>query len=207
MSQAPGSPAAPARTPARTVDLIVVHCSATPSGKALGTGLGSRRRTAAQIIDGWHMQRGFARRPEAVAAHNPELPHLGYHFVIDVDGLLQQGRNLAEAGAHVKGHNANSVGVCLVGGAEPEGRYTVAQWATLKAVVMRLRQQFPAARVVGHRDLSPDLNADGAVQPREWLKTCPGFDVQAWLASDCQPARSQIAPRPGTPPQPAGATA
>lgn len=197
MSQAPAAPASLKGPPGRTIDLIVVHCSATPSGKALGVGLGSRRRTAAQIIDGWHMQRGFARRPEAVADYNPGLPHIGYHYVIDVDGLVQGGRRLSEAGAHVKGFNANSIGICLVGGAEPKARYTAAQWSSLKGLVTTLRMQRPLARVVGHRDLSPDLNGDGTVQPREWLKTCPGFDVQAWVAGRYAVAPEQLADIPG----------
>ena len=46
-----------------------------------------------------------------------------------------------------------------------------------------LRAKHPDARVVGHRDLSPDQNANGIVESFEWLKTCPGFDVAAWLES------------------------
>lgn len=182
----------------RTIDLIVVHCSATPSGKALGTGLGNRRRTAAQIIDGWHMQRGFARQPDAVAAYNSGLPHIGYHYVIDLDGLVQGGRRLSEVGAHVAGHNANSIGICLVGGAERVAQYSRAQWASLKQLVTTLRLQRPTARVVGHRNLSPDANGDGTVQPAEWTKTCPGFDVAGWLAARCTPPDCQVLP--GMPP-------
>jgi N-acetylmuramoyl-L-alanine amidase len=189
MSQASAPSTAPASSPARAIDLIVVHCSATPSGKALGTG---RRSPAAQVIDGWHKQRGFARSPAAVAEYNTGLPHIGYHYVIDVDGLVQCGRRLAEVGAHVKGHNAKSIGICLVGGAEPVAAYTAAQWSSLTYLVNTLRLQRPLARVVGHRDLSSDANADGRVQVHEWLKTCPGFDVQAWMANGCTPLAGQV---------------
>jgi N-acetylmuramoyl-L-alanine amidase len=188
--QPTGTSTAPA--PARTIDLIVVHCSATPSGRPLGTGLGSRRRTAALIIDGWHMQRGFARRPANVAAFKPDLPHIGYHYVLDLNGLVQLGRGLDEVGAHVAGHNAHSVGICLVGGLERTARYSESQWLALAVLVKRLKGDWPAARVLGHRDLSPDADGDGIVTPREWLKTCPGFDVARWWA----PVESGAAPDP-----------
>jgi N-acetyl-anhydromuramyl-L-alanine amidase AmpD len=190
MSQAPATAAN--AFPARTIDLIVVHCSATPSGQALATGLGNRRRTAAQIIDHWHMQRGFARAAAAVASYNPGLPHIGYHYVIDLDGLIQGGRRLAEVGAHVAGHNAHSVGICLVGGAELKARYSRAQWGSLKQLVGTLSIQRPGIRVLGHRDLSPDANGDGTVTPGEWLKTCPGFDVGLWWSLHGAPPADQV---------------
>lgn len=196
-------PAAQLKPQARSVDLVVVHCSATPSGRQLGRGLGNRQRSAATIIDGWHMQRGFARRPHDVAAFNPQLPHIGYHHVIDVDGSVQAGRGVAEVGAHVAGFNAHSVGVCMVGGQERDAQYSAAQWKALAALVRSLCDTLgvPLAAplyprrgggVCGHRDLSPDTNADGVVQPTEWLKTCPGFDVAAWLARGMQPLPEHV---------------
>ncbi|MEY2688196.1 MAG: hypothetical protein RL375_2394 [Pseudomonadota bacterium] len=191
MSQGTAAPF-PAASNSRTINLIVVHCSATPSGKRLGGGLGDRRVTAAQVIDGWHANRGFARQADAVAAYNPGLPHIGYHYVIDLDGRVQGGRRLSEVGAHVVGHNANSIGICLVGGAEPVARYTQAQWAALKNLVATFRAQIPGVRVVGHRDLSPDANGDGRITRIDWLKTCPGFDVAAWLQARCTPPAGQV---------------
>lgn len=167
------------------IDLIVVHCSGTPSGRRLGSGLGSRSITAARVIDHWHAQRGFARHPQAVGAFNPDLAHIGYHYVIDVDGLIHTGRHPREPGAHVAGHNATSLGICLVGGAEASARYTHLQWQSLKALVDTLLGSCPSARVKGHRDLSPDANGDGMVTAGEWLKTCPGFSVPDWLAAGC----------------------
>lgn len=169
--------------PARLINLIVVHCSATPSGKRIGRNDPGNAINAAQVIDGWHRERGFLRKLAAVVAYNRHLPHIGYHYVVDISGFIFTGRSQQEVGAHVSGHNANSLGICLIGGAEPRAAYTVPQWKTLEKIVGDLRRQFPAARVVGHRDLSPDANGDGQVQPREWLKTCPGFDVQAWVES------------------------
>lgn len=142
----------------RAVDLIVLHCSATPNG----------RHFSAADIDQWHLERGFRRQPAWLARQNPSLRAIGYHFVIYVNGAIASGRHLEEAGAHARGHNADSVGVCLVG----TDRFTAAQWQAAAALVDRLLQTFPEAQVLGHRDL-PSVR-----------KLCPGFDVAAWLAAD-----------------------
>jgi len=142
-------------------ELIVVHCSATRPSQDIG-----RRE-----IEEWHIARGFAA--------------IGYHFVIRRNGSLELGRPMQDIGAHVEGFNAVSVGVCLVGGLAEDGspepddieKFTGAQFAATRRLLDFLRDVYPDARRVGHRDLSPDLNHDGKIQPREWLKTCPGFDV------------------------------
>jgi N-acetylmuramoyl-L-alanine amidase len=180
----------------RQINLIVIHCSATPSGKPLRTAVES----AAEVINRWHKERGFARSPQAVREFNTALPHIGYHYVIDLDGRAINGRSLAEVGAHARDYNAASVGICLIGGAEKTGRYTAAQWITLGELVRGIsmdhgvplqtprrlygkRGSLPqiAGGVCGHRDLSVDLNEDGAITEQEWQKTCPGFSVQEWL--------------------------
>lgn len=189
----------------RPIGLIVVHCSATPSGQWLGGVPPGRSgyKTAPAVIDAWHAQRGFKRGDAARAAFNYRLPSIGYHFVVDLDGMVWTGRSLEEIGAHVAGRNANSIGICLVGGAEREGRYTVAQWASLAELVKALadRLQVPlhtrdgwraGKGVCGHRDLSPDTNGNGTVEPREWLKTCPGFDVQTWLSRGLLPLDAHV---------------
>lgn len=153
--------------PRRTrTDLIVFHCSATRATQNIG----------ATEIDRMHRDRGFDR--------------IGYHFVIKRDGSLEQGRELDEVGAHVQGHNSNSVGVCMVGGLDEKGNgirndvahYTPAQISTARVVVAFLRKLYPSARVTGHRDLSPDTDRSGTIEPREWLKTCPGFDAAMLFA-------------------------
>lgn len=182
--------------PKRTIRQVVVHCSATPSGQWLG---GKRPGvegyvTAPAVIDGWHLRRGFKRDAAARNAFNWRFAAIGYHLVVDLDGHVWTGRHLNEVGAHVQGHNANSIGICLVGGAEREARYTRAQWLALAEQVRQLQPLLSpnpnGPQVCGHRDLSPDLDGDGRVQPNEWLKTCPGFDVSAWLAGDMQPLAS-----------------
>lgn len=201
----------------RPVNLIVIHCSASPDGISLarfspGCGVA---HTAAQTIDAWHAARGFRRNPVAAARFNPHLLHIGYQFVIDVDGSIENGRNIEECGAHVYGYNGESVGICMVGTA----RFTRAQWTSLQALTVgfehpfddvvtlsrRLgipceppRRQFVAGwwqvrdGICGHRDLSPDQNRNGIVEAFEWLKTCPGFDVGEWLANRCQPRPENI---------------
>lgn len=146
----------------RTItDLIVLHCSATRPSQHIG---------AAQITE-WHLAKGWTA--------------IGYHFVITRAGDLELGRPVDEVGAHVTGFNGKSVGICMVGGLDQEGRelsnapqmFTPAQWDTARVLVAYLRKLYPQARVCGHRDLSPDKNQDGKLQPSEWLKSCPGFDA------------------------------
>lgn len=170
----------------RPISLIVIHCAASTNGKPLG----NATHTAADIIDHWHAQPkpGFKRDPAAIRQFNPQFRAIGYHYVLDADGSKHTGRHLDEDGAHVKGHNRGSIGICLVG----LNRFTRAQWAALHSLVKALKAQYPAARVVGHRDLSPDTDGDGTVEPHEWLKTCPGFNVADWLAGGMQPLAGHI---------------
>jgi N-acetylmuramoyl-L-alanine amidase len=157
----------------RMVDTLVLHCAATPTG----------RHVSVYELDTWHAARGFKRQPAAMAAFNPGLGHMGYHYLVDLLGEVHTGRAEAEIGAHVSGSNARSLGVCMVG----TSRFNRLQWQALATLVAALRQRYPNARVVGHRDLSPDANGDGVVQPQEWLKTCPGFDVTRWLQGGMRP--------------------
>ena len=189
----------------RYVSLVVLHCSATPSGRWLAGRRGAPGfREAGDVIDGWHAARGFQRSAEAMARYNANRPHIGYHFVIDIDGGIEPGRGLIEVGAHVEGCNSASVGVCLVGGAERDARYTAAQWRTAAELVRELCKRLAVPLVAplyprrgggvcGHRDLSPDADGDGRIRPNEWLKTCPGFDVSAWLARGLVPLPEQVA--------------
>ncbi|MFF7707792.1 N-acetylmuramoyl-L-alanine amidase [Pseudomonas sp. NPDC007930] len=150
--------------PRRRTTLLVVHCSATGPDSDIGC----------QDITAWHLKRGWAA--------------VGYHYVIRRDGTLEAGRPEGSIGAHVAGHNATSIGVCLVGGLDAAGQpacnYTEAQMASLRRVLGELHGRYPAARIVGHRDLSPDGNGDGVISPNEYLKACPCFDVGEWLAAN-----------------------
>lgn len=167
----------------RTLNAIVAHCSATPNGKDF----------RASAIDDMHKLRGFKRDSQAVRNFNPGLEHIGYHFVIDVDGTVETGRGLEEIGAHVQGSNAKSVGICMIG----LDKFTPAQWESLSKCVTGLVSKISGVQVTspthcmtllkdmgislkGHRDYSPDLNGDGVIQRNEWIKDCPNFDVREW---------------------------
>lgn len=145
----------------REITHIVIHCSATKEGQDV----------TIEEIAKWHRARGFKR--------------VGYHYVIRLDGRVENGRGLQEVGAHVQGHNANSIGICYVGGLDAKGKpkdtRTEAQRKALRDLVKGLVCQYPNAIVCGHRDLSPDKDGDGVVEPHEWLKACPCFDVGAEL--------------------------
>lgn len=131
--------------------MVVVHCSATRPEMDIGV----------TEIDGWHKQRGF--------------DCIGYHDVIRRDGSVEQGRDIDFIGAHVKGRNAESVGVCMVGGVDkknrPENNFTEAQFKSLRRLLRFYMAKYPSVVIVGHRELD-----DG--------KACPSFDVQKWLNSE-----------------------
>jgi len=147
--------------PRKSTEFVVVHCSATPPSLDWG-------RTE---IDRSHRQRGFTA--------------IGYHYVIKRDGTVEKGRPENTVGAHVEGYNSRSLGICLVGGVDaagkPQDNFTDAQWAALIPTLRSLKHAYPLAKIVGHRDLSPDKNKDGKVSPHEWLKSCPCFDVAQFL--------------------------
>ena len=129
----------------RNINKIIIHCSATPEDKAFSV----------DDIRCWHLQRGFA--------------DIGYHFVIYLDGSVNVGRPLAKAGAHCKGYNAHSIGVCYIGGVATDGKTpkdtrTEAQKRSLVRLITELRQQFHNASVHGHREFAN--------------KACPSFNAR-----------------------------
>jgi N-acetyl-anhydromuramyl-L-alanine amidase AmpD len=145
----------------RDIDMVVIHCSATRQGKDY----------TVDTLRSWHKQRGFN--------------DIGYHFIIHLDGRIEKGRPIEKPGAHAKGFNTQSIGVCYVGGLGTDNKAkdtrTVSQIHALRSIVEVLKVMFPIERVVGHRDLSVDLNGDGVITPNEWMKSCPCFDVQTEL--------------------------
>lgn len=129
----------------RKITEIIVHCSDTPAG----------RDDRAADIKRWHTkERGWS--------------DIGYHYVIDLDGTIEPGRPIETAGAHCTGHNANSIGICYVGGCDekmkPKDTRTDAQKASLVLLLKYLRSRYPQARIYGHRDFSD--------------KACPCFDAK-----------------------------
>ena len=148
------------------INQIIIHCADTPNGRVF----------TAEDIDRWHQQRGFRRDPQL--AYYSNLKHIGYHYVIHVNGSVLVGRRNDETGAHAKGHNLNSLGICLVG----RDKFRQLQWDTLKELVAILQRRYPAIKnthIIGHKDVNP-------------TKTCPGFDVSQWLDNQRNALASHI---------------
>jgi N-acetyl-anhydromuramyl-L-alanine amidase AmpD len=88
-----------------------------------------------------------------------------YPYVASDDGIIQEGRPLEIAGAHVKGQNTNSIGVCLIG----KHHFTAKQlYDALPTLLQLLLPAYGLTfdNVYGHNEFDPD-------------KTCPNFDVNA----------------------------
>lgn len=149
----------------KEIDAIVIHCSATRAGQNI----------KAKDIDKMHKDRGFNQ--------------IGYHYVICLDGTVEEGRKLPMDGAHcnTKGfssmsYNKHSVGICYIGGLNAKGKAedtrTPEQKKALRELVAKICKTYNILEVIGHRDTSPDLNDDGIVQRNEFIKECPCFEVQ-----------------------------
>lgn len=129
----------------RTIKKIIVHCSDTPEG----------RDVRAAEIKRWHTkERGWN--------------DIGYHYVIDLDGTIEPGRPIEVAGAHCTGYNADSIGICYVGGCDakmhPKDTRTEEQKASLIMLLKYLVAKYPGTKIYGHRDFSS--------------KACPSFDAK-----------------------------
>lgn len=129
----------------RKITKLILHCSATPEGKDY---------TVAQIRD-WHV-RGNGWND------------IGYHYVIYRDGTIHKGRPVEQPGAHTKGHNANSIGICYIGGCTADGNTpkdtrTPEQNRALHELVAQLQQQYPGATVHCHNEFAN--------------KACPSFKI------------------------------
>ena len=128
----------------RKISLIVIHCSATRAD----------RDFTAKDVDTAHRFRGFSC--------------WGYHYYIRKSGQIEPMRDEDTVGAHARGFNAISLGVCYEGGLDADGKpkdtRTLEQKGALLALLRELKRQFPKALIVGHHDLNP-------------MKGCPCFDA------------------------------
>ena len=130
------------------INKVIIHAADTPAGMNVGV----------EEIRRWHVEgNGWS--------------DIGYHYVITRDGTIEAGRDEDTQGAHVRGHNGDSLGVCMVGG-KPGCNYTAAQWEALAWLVrgLLLRHGLVASDVYGHNDFDKG-------------KTCPTFDAHAWAAN------------------------
>jgi N-acetylmuramoyl-L-alanine amidase len=129
----------------RTINKIIVHCSATPEG----------RDVSPEEITRWHVEdNGWS--------------DVGYHFIITLDGVVHFGRAIERAGAHVRGHNSDSIGVCYVGGMDADMKSakdtrTEEQKEALVDLLCELKDTY-GGEIYGHRDFSS--------------KDCPSFDAK-----------------------------
>lgn len=123
----------------RRIRNIVIHCSDSPELMPV----------TADDIHQWHLARGWAG--------------IGYHYVVLRDGFIEAGRPEYWVGAHVDRHNADTIGICLIG----RSHFTAEQDRALRRLVERLIVRYDDAGVVGHRDLAKG-------------KTCPNFDAREW---------------------------
>ena len=105
----------------------------------------------------------------------------GYHIIVDASGEITLLTPLEKIANGVKGHNATSIHVAYIGGLK-DGKYldtrTLVQKIALRSTIKILKKMFQFAEILGHRDLSPDLNGDGKITPDEWVKLCPLFNVK-----------------------------
>ena len=128
----------------REITKIIIHCSDTREGQEI---------TAADI-DWWHRERGWSG--------------IGYHYVVKLDGVIEYGRPVSKIGAHVKGHNSKSIGICYIGGKDKDFKEikdtrTEEQKFILYHLLITLKRLHPKAVIHGHRDFS--------------TKECPSFDA------------------------------
>jgi N-acetylmuramoyl-L-alanine amidase len=124
---------------------IVVHCSDTPD---------DREVTAQKIHEEWHIgERGW--------------DGIGYHAIVERSGFVENGRPWYWRGAHVAGHNKNSLGICLIGRSE----FTHGQLQSARVWIRSRMRRFgiDKANVVGHYELDSG-------------KTCPNIDMD-WFRS------------------------
>lgn len=141
----------------REIRLIVVHCSDSEWGDL-------------EVIRKWHLARGWS--------------DIGYHFVITNgrrksgenynygdDGIVRLGRDIERIGSHASGVNRYSIGICMIG----KHVFTRNQFEALFDLLQKLHEQFPDAKIIGHRDVGKYGGNSGG-------KTCPNFDIASLLA-------------------------
>lgn len=131
----------------RNIDKLIIHCSATRE---------CDDSVNASVIDRWHKARGWKG--------------CGYHFIVLIDGTIETGRMIDKVGAHVKGMNKSSIGICYIGGLERDGKTpkdtrTPQQKESLLLLIKTLNKIYPVATLHGHNEFSN--------------KACPSFDVQS----------------------------
>jgi len=139
----------------RRVDRIFVHCTAS-----------SQSATEADL----------RREFKAKGWLNP-----GYHYVVKPDGNIIKMLDEYYIANGVKGYNRFGLHVAWIGGIDSKGNAvdnrTPEQKVALYDLLVKLKMKYRNAVIMGHRDISPDLNNNGVVDPWERIKQCPCFDA------------------------------
>ena len=156
----------------RFIDEIIIHCSATKEGI----------NYSVDKIDAAHKARKFSTYTD----EKGKIRYIGYHYIILLDGTIIKCRPESKIGCHASGHNTRSIGICYIGGLDArdtngkmiKDTRTPQQKASLIKLIKDIKKRYGTiARVIGHRDTSPDLNGNGIIEPYEFIKGCPCFDA------------------------------
>lgn len=141
----------------RSITYLFVHCTA-----------GSQFETPQGLLNFFYKTKKWSRP--------------GYHYVVSADGTVTNIWPEDKYSNGVKDMNAHSINIAWIGGVtkeHPEGidNRTEAQKKALRQLLKELKAKYPKAKIMGHRDTSPDLNHNGIIDPWERIKACPCFDA------------------------------
>lgn len=124
----------------RKINKIILHCSDSDIAS----------HDDIKVIKKWHLARKFK--------------DVGYHYFIRKDGLIQKGRDILQVGAHCKGENSRSIGICLSG----KRKFTEYQFIALKKLIAALNIRLPK---------NPSIHPHNEFSD----KSCPNFSVQNFI--------------------------
>ncbi len=133
----------------RNIERIFIHCTASSS------------KTTVESITNEFKRRGW-NKP-------------GYHYLISANGAVTQLLNEQEISNGVKGYNTTAINIAYIGGIDQKGNIsdtrTIEQKAAIVHLLLMLRERYPKARIMGHRDIWGENN------PEKWKKLCPAFNA------------------------------
>lgn len=117
--------------------------------------------TTATQINAWHKAQGWNK--------------IGYHFVVRLDGTIEEGRALSEVGAHVRGLNKGAIGICFSGHGDLQPLTDAQRKAGIALTAALCRYwKIPVHRVIGHREVNELITAGVLAPQYRVYKTCPG---------------------------------
>lgn len=145
----------------RTINKLIVHCTATPEGEDYSI----------DSIDNSHKARNFSYY---IDPDTKQKRYIGYHYIILRDGTIVRCRPENVRGCHTINHNSDSIGISYIGGCPPrsvknwnmQGKdtRTDAQKTSILTLLKELKGRYKKAGIYGHRDFA--------------AKACPSFDAR-----------------------------